>query len=195
MTLNKIFYFDVETTGLDPKRNDIIQLAYIVEINGEIKEEGEFRLQPMNYATIEKGALEVNKITIEQLKTYPQPQAVHGQIVNLLDKYVDKYNKKDKFLPAGYNVKFDMDMFRTFFFKNNHKYFGSYFGYHMLDPVPFLMFLEYKGLIKLESYKLVDVCKYFGIELDAHNALSDIKATRKLIHKLMGYLKEVKNEK
>ena len=188
--MNKIFYFDTETTGLDPRKHDIIQLAYIVEINGEVKEEGEFRLQPMDYDTIEKGALEVNKTTIEQLKTYPQPKLVHGQIVNLLDKYVDKYNKQDKFLPAGFSVKFDMDMFRAFFFKNNHKYFGSYFGYYMLDPVPFLMFWEYKGLIKLDSYKLVDVCKYFDIKIDAHDALSDIKATRELIHKLMIYLKE-----
>ena len=186
---NKIFYFDVETTGLDPQKNDIIQLAYVVEINGEIKEEGEFKLQPMNYATIEKGALEVNKITIEQLKTYSQPWLVHVQIMKLLDKYIDKYNKQDKFIPAGYNVKFDLDMFREFFKKNNHKYFGSYFGYYVLDPIPFLMVLEYKGLIKLESHKLVDICKYFGIEIQAHDALSDIKATRELIYKLMEYLK------
>ena len=187
---NKIFYCDTETTGLDPKKNDIIQLAYIIEINREVKEEGEFRLQPMNYATIEKGALEVNKITVEDLKKYPQPQLVHGQIVNLLDKYIDKYNKMDKFIVAGYNVKFDMEMFREFFFKNNHKYFGSYFNYYtMLDPIACLSLLEYKGLIKLDNHKLVDVCKYFDIKIDAHDALSDIKATRELIHKLMGYLK------
>ena len=47
LNMNKIFYFDTETTGLDPKRHDIIQLAYIVEINGEVKEEGEFKLQPI----------------------------------------------------------------------------------------------------------------------------------------------------
>ena len=189
--MNKIFYFDTETTGLDPKRHDIIQLAYIVEIDGKIVDENSFRLQPSNYDTIEKAALEVNKTTIEQLKGYPESQLVHGQIVNLLDKYVDKYDKMDKFLPAGYRINFDMDMFREFFKKNNHKYFGSYFGYHMLDPIPFLFFLELKGLIKLESHKLVDVCKHFGIELDAHDALSDIKATRQLIYKLMEYLKGV----
>ena len=34
----KVFWFDVETTGLDSKIHDIIQLACIIEINGEIKE-------------------------------------------------------------------------------------------------------------------------------------------------------------
>ena len=185
----KIFWFDVETTGLDPKRHDIIQLAYIVEIDGKIVDENSFKLQPFDFDTIEKGALEINKTTIEDLKSYQKPQIMHQAILSVLDKHVDKYNKMDKFLPAGYNVKFDMDMFRAFFFKNNHKYFGSYFGYHMLDPVPFLFFLELKGLIKLESHKLVDVCKYFDIKIDAHDALSDIKATRELIYKLMEYLK------
>ena len=148
------------------------------------------KIRPFNFENIEKGALEVNKKTIEEIKKYPEPQTMHKSIVARLDEYVDKYNKKDKFIPAGYSVKFDMDIFREFFKKNNHKYFGSYFGYHMLDPVPFLMFLEYKKLIKLDSYKLVDVCKYFNIKIEAHDALSDIKATRELIHKLMTYLKE-----
>lgn len=187
--MSKIFYFDVETTGLDPQKNDIIQLGYIVEINGQVKKEGEFKLQPINYATINKAALEVNKTTIEDLKTYPQPQLVHRQIVSLLDKYVDKYNKNDKFIVAGYNVDFDLGMFEEFFKKNNHKYFWSYFDYHKLDPITFIFMLEYKGLIKLESHKLVNVCKYFGIEINAHDALSDIKATRALIYKLMEYLK------
>ena len=52
------------------------------------------------------------------------------------------------------------------------------------------MFLEYKKLIILESHKLVDVCKYFDIKIDAHDALSDIKATRELIYKLMKFLKD-----
>jgi uncharacterized protein YprB with RNaseH-like and TPR domain len=33
-----ILFIDIESTGLDPKRNGIIQIAGIIEINGEVKE-------------------------------------------------------------------------------------------------------------------------------------------------------------
>ena len=55
----KLFYFDIESTGLDNKRNDIISLAYLIEINKEIKEEGELFMQPFRYDTINAKALEV----------------------------------------------------------------------------------------------------------------------------------------
>jgi oligoribonuclease (3'-5' exoribonuclease) len=32
----KIFWFDTETTGLDPVVNSIVQLAAIIEIDGEV---------------------------------------------------------------------------------------------------------------------------------------------------------------
>jgi len=185
----KIFWFDTETTGLNAKKQDIIQLAYLVDINGEIKEEGNFYIQPFDYKTIDNGALELSGIKIEDLKTYPKPQLIYSKLVNILDKYVDKYNRKDKFHSAGYNVRFDVDFLREFFFKNNNKYYGSYFDYHVLDPITFLYFMEYKGLIKLENYKLETVAKYFNINFEAHNALEDIKTTRKIIQKLLPYLK------
>jgi len=185
----KVFWFDVETTGLIPKKHDIVQLGYIIEINHNIVEEGKFLAQPFNYDTIEKSALECNKLTIETIKTFPEPKKVHLQILALLDKYIDKYNKQDKFIAAGYNVDFDIQMFNEFFKKNNHLYFWSYFDYHKLDPITFIFMLEYKGLISLENHRLANVCKYFGININAHDALEDIKATRELVYKLMGYLK------
>ena len=189
--MKKLFWCDCESTGFDPKINDIIQLAYIIEIDGKIEVEGEFKVQPFDYSTIEKSALEVNQITVEQLKTFTAPRTVHSSLISILDKFVNKYNKEDKFIPAGYNVKFDMGMLENFFEKSNHKYFGSYFFRHSLDPMHFLSFLEYKGLIELENFKLVTVCKHFGIEFDEHNALADVKATRELTLRLMDYLKEI----
>lgn len=192
--MKKLFWFDVESTGLDPKINDIIQLAYIIEIDNKIEVEGEFKVQPFDYTTIEKSALEVNNTTIEQLKTYTKPLVIHQKIISLLDSFIDKYNREDKFIPAGYNVKFDMGMLENFFEKANHKFFGSYFFRHSLDPMHFLSFLEYKGLIELENFKLGTVCKHFGIDLESHDALSDIKATRELTLRLMDYLKEKPDE-
>lgn len=185
----KIFFFDVETTGLDPKKQDIIQLAYIIEINGEIKEQGSFRCQPFNYDTIEKSALGVNKITVEELKTFKTPQQAYRELKNVLLKYVDPYNKKDKFSPAGYNVRFDVDFLKEFFFKNGDKYYGALFDYHVLDVFTLAYVLEFKGHLNLDSFKLINVAKSFDIDFVAHDALADIETTREVFYKMLEYVK------
>jgi len=187
---DKIFWIDIESTGLDFRRHDIIQLSYLIEINKEIKEEGNFYVQPFNYDTIEKAALEVNKLEISQIKTFPEPKEIYNKIKGILEKYIDRYNKNDKFSMAGYNnTNFDVPFLKQFFIKNNDRYFGAFFNYHILDVFPLLFALEYKGLIKLDNFKLITVCKHFGIELKAHDALSDIKATRELFNILLTYFK------
>jgi len=189
MVDSKLFYVDVETTGLDSKQHDILQLAYIIEINGEIKEEGELFCQPFRYDTINAKALEVNKLTIAQIKQFQTPQEVYTKLIKVLDKYVDKYNKNDKFSMAGYNVRFDHDFLNSFFLKNGDKYCFSYFDHHLLSVDSLVYILEYKGLLKLESCKLINIAKYFNIDFLAHDALADIKVTRQIFQKLLEFIK------
>ena len=66
----KILYFDTETTGTDPLRNDIIDLAVIIEVDGKVEHEESIKMQPLDYSTVELKALEVNGMTIEQIKTF-----------------------------------------------------------------------------------------------------------------------------
>ena len=181
----KVFYVDVETTGLEPKINDIIQLALIIEIDGKVVRKEKFEMQPFNYDNISPEALEVNGLSIEQIKGFDTPQIAYRKIVNILDKYIFKYDKKDKFIPAGYNVKFDVDFLREFFLKNGDKYYGSYFDYHFIDGMALVFAMRYANKLTLENYRLETASKHFGIEINAHDALSDIEATRELILKIM----------
>jgi len=185
----KAFWFDTETTGLSGQKNDLIQLAYLIEINGEIEEEGSVYCQPFDYNTINAKALEVNKLTVAKLKEFPTPQETYKKLQAVLDKYVDRYNREDKFSPAGYNVAFDVNFLKNFFLKNNDKYYGAFFDYHMINVDSLLYLFDYKGIIKLENYKLVTVAKHFGIEFNAHDALADIKTTRQVFYKLLEYFK------
>ena len=177
----KVFYFDVETTGFDPKVNDITQLAGMIEIDGKIKEKFNLRSQPLNWDDISESALEVTGIGIEELKKYPKASEAYSDLIKILDKYCDKYDKFDKFYFAGYNVRFDIDFLHQFFVKQGDQYFGSWFNWKSVDPFPFLHYMDYKGMIKLPNYKLETVCEHFEIEIKAHDAMSDILATRKII--------------
>lgn len=180
----KVLYFDCETTGVKPAENGLCQLAFLIEIGGEIVEEKDFLIKPFPGQIVEKSALEVNGRTLTELREFPEPGPVHKEIVKIWKKHVDKFDKMDKFYPAGYNVRFDLDFVAAFFERNNDKYFGSWQNWRRIDPLPFLYWMDLRGQISLENYKLETVCAYFGIKIDAHDALSDVRATRELILKI-----------
>lgn len=186
----KIFYFDVETTGLDAKDNDIITIAYMIEIDGDIKLTKYLKLQPFNYENISTKALEVNGITLEELKTFIKPEDAYHELIVDMSMFCDKYNRNDKYTPAGYNARFDIDFLSHFFKKNNDQYLGSFFNWKTVDPLSILYFNHFKEEINLVNYKLETVCKHYGIEIEAHDALSDIKATHSLIEILKKPIKQ-----
>jgi DNA polymerase-3 subunit epsilon len=182
----KVLWFDTETTGLDPVKNDIIQIAGIVEIDGDVKEEFNIKCQPINYDTISQDALKVHGISIDQLKTFQTSKDGKNEFLKIMDKYVDKFNKDDKFTPAGQNVQFDVNMLREWFIKNGERFgSGSYHNYHMIDTVTLARTMSYEKVFHLENHKLETLAKRYSIEIDAHNALSDIRATREVYKSLI----------
>ena len=42
----KLHYNDTETTGLNPKRNEVVQIASIIDINGIAVEEINIKMRP-----------------------------------------------------------------------------------------------------------------------------------------------------
>lgn len=180
--MKKILYFDTETTGKDPKENGLIQLSGIIEIDGEIKEEFNFKMAPFSQDIVDPEALAVNGTTREEVQKYPDPKEVYKQITTLFAKYVDKFDREDKFYPAGYNVRFDLEFLQNFFLKNGDKFFGSWCNWRSIDALYLMHFIHYMGHLTLENYKLSTVCANYGIPIKAHDALSDIKATHTLIN-------------
>ena len=187
----KILYFDVETTGRDPKVNEIIQFSAIVEIDGEVVEEANWFAQPTRWDCIEEEALEVIGKTREELETYPPASALMDGIRSLFDAYIDQYDKTDKFYPAGHNVQFDLDFLQAFWKQHGDEYgTGSYQNWRSLDSRVLAHFLIAAGKIpEPENIKLETLCTQFGIPIDAHDAMSDITATRELIKRMLTYFK------
>lgn len=180
---NKIFWLDTETTGTDPQKHAVIQIAALIEINNEIKEEINILMRPFDGDEITDKALEVNHWTKEKILFFDPPQKALKNLKSKMGEWVDKYDKKDKFILAGYNVGFDMDMMRSSFNKIGDIYFGSWFFWPVIDVRSSVAKHILKG-VRLPNYRLETVCNNFGITIDAHDALSDISATRALYYKL-----------
>lgn len=185
----KILYFDVETTGTNPKENEIVQFAAIIEIDGVVKEEVNFRCRPTRMDKIDPKALEVTGMTIEKLMEAPEPSVMARQIQTLLNKYINKFSKTDKFYPAGHNVQFDLDFLQAFWKQHIDQFgTGSYQNWRSLDSRVFGNFLAVSGKLETDSMKLETLANYFKIDINAHDALSDIRATRQVIKKMMSFL-------
>lgn len=121
------------------------------------------------------------------------PQEALQKILRLLEKYVDKYKKnktmEDKFVLAGYNVIFDSAMLSEFFKKLGYKYYGAFIDYHKLDIASLVLFLKMHNIIDIEGYKLLHVAKYLNIDINAHDAQSDIRSTREVAYQLLDKIK------
>lgn len=184
----KLLFFDLETTGLRPDKNGIHQISGEICIDGETKETFDFHVRPNPLAVIEQTALDVGGVTLEQINEYPPMKEVFKLIIEMLSKYVDKYNKKDKFFLCGYNnASFDNNFLRGFFLQNGDNYFGSWFWSNSFDVMvlatPFLA--NKRG--EMENFKLMTVAKHLGIEIDEaklHDASYDIYLTKEIFNKV-----------
>lgn len=186
---SKVLWIDLETTGVHPDSCAILQLVALIEKDDVIEEEIEILMCPFTGAEVTQAALDINGRSETEIYTYPSPEDGMLQFLKFVDRHINKYNKEDKAVLAGYNVKFDADFLRNYFeYVDVKKYFNSYFFSPLLDIIGFVAHLiKMKGL-RLPNYKLKTVCNAFDIQFDAHDALADIMATRKLYDKLYSLL-------
>ena len=191
--MNKIIFIDTETGGVNPEKAALIQLSGIIRIDKKDVEKFNFYIKPFGNSEVTEKALQVQGRTLEELKTdkYVEEKEVYKQFINLLDKYIDKYDKTDKFIVAGYNVRFDVDILKAFFQRHGNNFLFSYLDSSMLDPLYSIRLLQIAEILPvLENNKLETWCKHFGIELKAHDSLEDIEATKKLIGKLISLIRK-----
>lgn len=182
--MSKILYVDTETTGTDPVKQDIVQLAAIAEIDGKVVEEFNMFCQPYCYYNIDAKALEVNRFTVEELREWIEPQETHKQFISFLNKYVDKYDKTDKFIVAGQKVSFDIGFVREWARKAGDKYISSYMWRNEIDLKTFTAAARAWGLLDVSDLKLETICAALGIAIKkAHDALSDARAARECLLK------------
>jgi len=175
----KRFYFDLETSGLNPVDNAILQLSAIIEINGEVKETINLYIKPFTSDIVEQEAIEVNKLDYNNDKRFVYPRIAFKTLIDILDRYIDKYDRKDKFYMVGYNCQhFDKEFLHAWFVKNDNKYMYSYFYPETLDLFILMGYACQNQRHKLDDLKLLTVAKSLGLTVDEeklHDASYDVE--------------------
>jgi len=182
----KFFFVDTETNGLDPKIQSPWQIAGIVKSKlFKFDKEINITMCPFSPETSSPKALELGRVngeqlTIDHLKKMQTSLKALNELSSFLSESCDTFDKNDKLIIVGYNVNFDKDMLYHFWKRNNNNYFFSFFHKYVIDVYAFIQPLWLLGVIDTVNCKLETVCNFYNIEIDAHDALSDIKATMKL---------------
>ena len=177
----KEFYCDLETSGLKEDVHGVVQIAGIIKINGQVKAKFDYKVKLMKGDKITLSSIEIHGYSIEEIKSFPSSHRFFNKLLETFNKYIDPYDKKDKFHLVGYNAYFDYKFLRRFFEKNNFKWFGSYTWFPPTDIMQYANFYFEEQRYTFNNFKLRTVAEHLGKIIDEdslHDSSYDIELTR-----------------
>ena len=152
---------DLETTGLNPKMDKIIEIGAVKVIGGEVKDTFATFVNPGR--VLEERVSELTGITNAQLENAPYIE----DILPMLEEFLED-------LPLlGHRILFDYSFLKKAMVTNKRS-----FERKGIDTLR----IARRFLPTLEHRTLEFLCKHYGIEHTAHRALEDAKATAALYH-------------
>jgi len=186
-----VCFLDVETTGTQYWKHAVVQISGVI-INSKRDQDQWFDLNaaPFDDDEIDPEALELTGFTEEAIYKMPRPEDTYQALVNMFSGHVDRYNKLQKMVMMGWNVRFDADFLRRFWMKADKKE-GKFFGSWFFTPYIDVMSLAGTALMadryKLGDFKLGTVADFLGIEVDSealHSSLYDVELTLQVYNKV-----------
>lgn len=179
---------DCETGGLSADKNPLTEIALVIlDYQLNVIKEYETLIKPYGNLVIGREALEVTKLTIEEINSGKEPKQVVTELIDIFKSL--KVGKFSKPILVGHNLeKFDIKFISKLFEFHNKNVF-DYVEEHMEDT----MWISREKWGHEESgpdFKLTTCCNRAGIELvDAHRALPDTRSTAQLFVHLMKSLR------
>ena len=161
--INSYVSIDIETTGLNPKRDRIIEIGAQRVVEG--KPCGTFLTFVNPNRTLDNKIIELTGITDEQLKTAPNIEEVIEKLLEFLGE-----------LPlVGHRILFDYSFLKKAAVSSKLS-----FEKEAIDTLK----IARKYLEDLEHKNLISLCEHYKIPHKPHRALEDAIATSQLYEKL-----------
>ncbi len=174
-----IICLDTETTGLDPKIHEVIEIyavaldpASLTAVTG-----GVFHslIRPSDFTSIDEKAMQVNGISLEELKTSPKQKYVWKKFASWVKEHNKGKSKTEYTAPivAGKNVAFDLGFIKEA--ANKYLQGTTLFRERPVLELENFLYLWFENDSSWESYGLDSCRKAFGIESKgSHRAAKDV---------------------
>lgn len=170
----KLAFIDTETTGLDPSKHEVIEIAFHIVEDGKLLHWFQSKIRPQRIEDADQKALEINGYAAnsESWSQAPTMEEVGPVILPLLRGCI----------LVGHNVSFDEE-----FLKQNLQR-ASVLGkipYHKIDTVTLVY--EHLFPLGLQKASLDSVRDFLGWPKEgAHTAMRDVSDTRNLFELCWG---------
>lgn len=157
--------FDFETTGLDSKRDEIIEIGGLKVSRGQIKDEFSTLIKPST--SLDETITQITGITDEMLQNQPHFDAVIPDFLDFIDGCV----------LVAHNADFDMGFLRTT---------CDRLGYQIDWPCFCTLKMARAFLPDLESKNLDTLAHHYQLTFEArHRSIGDCKVTSSVLHSLL----------
>ncbi|MCM2339237.1 MAG: 3'-5' exonuclease [Burkholderiales bacterium] len=173
MRKHNLAFVDIEATGLDVLKHEIIEIGCVIVAQDlEVIEKFELKIKPENIENADPVSLKINHYSP---KDWEEAMSLKEAMKIFSKKVTDC-------IMVGQNVSFDSSFLDFSFSKTGIK---NSMHYHKLDTIS-IAWAKLNHKKDITHFSLRELCKHFEIEnKKAHSALSDAYATYELYKKLM----------
>lgn len=181
MLKKKYIAFDIETTGLNPVEDRIVELGAVLFENGIPVKKFSSLVNPNKFISFE--ATRVNNISNEMIQNAPRENIIYPKLVEFLEDSLS-----GETVICAHNARFDIG-----FLSNTLERLGYSGNIKYIDTLSLSKNLIYG----LENYKQSTVADYFDIiNEEAHRAVTDAETCGKILYRFLDYeIKEKQTEK
>lgn len=189
-----VYVLDTETTGLNNKVNEIIELS-ILRLNDNVQQT--WCIKPTRYDVIEQDALRVNGHKLADLKwetaygreTYKEMSKVLPDIENF---FMSDGEDSGTRILCGQNVNYDLQFLREMWTKaNTIETFPFGDRPKIIDTLQLALFLDLVKGSKEPYYNLSSLVERYGLKkLKAHTASQDVLMTKDVLLAQMNIVKK-----
>lgn len=176
------FFVDLETTGLEPMRNEILTASLsVTDYDSQVEIDSiELKFRPTRIAWWNVESAAIHGVTLDEAMTFPSTKESTDRMYDFLLKHSRSRTQPMVCHALKFAGFFDTAFLEGHFLEHDLMYeYRVICGIHQ-STITYAKAYNTAMKAGFDDFKLDTLCRHFKIPLDHHNASSDRKACQQL---------------